>query len=233
MSEPFQLYRLQQTDSALDRVRVRLKEIEEALSDDAAVQKVTKQAEQAKQAYQSAQIALKQAEQDAQAQEEKIDKNQKRTYSGTVTNPKELEDLQLEAAALKRHLATLEDNQLEAMVAFEEVETAHQDADDNLVKVKDQAAQQSQDLHAEQEELLAQVVDLEGERNIHVGNLNNDAIATYNKLRDTRRGVAVALVKDKNCSACGATLTAAQAQAARSPSQITKCDSCRRILYSG
>ncbi len=233
MSEPFQLYRLQQTDSTLDQARIRLKEIEETLSDDTAVRKATKQVEQAKQVYQFAQIALKQAEQDAQAQEQKIDNNQKRMYSGTVTNPKELEDLQLEAAALKRHLTTLEDNQLEAMVAFEEAETAHQDADDNFAKVKDQAAQQNQDLHAEQKELLAQVADLEGERNIHIGNLNNDAIATYNKLREKRRGVAVALVKDKNCSACGATLTAAQAQAARSPSQITKCDSCGRILYSG
>ena len=233
MSEPFQLYRLQQTDSALDQARVRLKEIEETLSDDTAVRKATKQVEQAKQVYQFAQISLKQAEQDAQAQEQKIDNNQKRMYSGTVTNPKELEDLQLEAEALKRYLATLEDNQLEAMVAFEEAETAHQDADDNLAKVKDQNAQQNQDLHAEQKELLAQVADLEDERKTHLGNLNNDAIATYNKLRDTRRGVAVALVKNKNCSACGATLTAAQAQAARSPSQITKCDSCGRILYSG
>lgn len=233
MSQPLHLYRLQQTDSKLDQTHARLKEIEVALSNDAALQKANKQADDAKKTYQSAQIALKQAEQDVGTQEQKIDSNQKRTYSGTVTNPKELEDLQMEAEALKRHLATLEDAQLESMVAFEETEVANQSAEENLEKVKFEVAKNNKDLSTEQKKLMNTVDELKEERKTNVGNLDDGDLASYEKLREKRRGVAVSLVKDKTCSACGATLTASQAQAARSPSQITNCDNCGRILYSG
>ena len=49
---------------------------------------------------------------------------EKRLYSGTVTNTKELQDLQDEGVALKRRIVALEDRQLEAMIAQEDAETA-------------------------------------------------------------------------------------------------------------
>jgi uncharacterized protein len=57
-------------------------------------------------------------------------------YGGKIRNPKELQDLQVEIAALKRRTATLEDEQLEAMLAVEDAETQLTEANKNLNEVK-------------------------------------------------------------------------------------------------
>lgn len=232
MSQPRQLYNLQQIDSQLDSAHARIAEIKKNLSDSSAVQKATKRAENAGQAYQKAQIALKRAEQDVEAQQTKIANNERTLYSGSVTNPKELEDLQLESAALKRHLVTLEDKLLEAMVAYEDAENAHHSAQSNLDSTKDQVAKENVDLTSEHTSLVADVEELEAQREAAVTPISAEDLQLYENLREIRHGLAVTEVVDNSCSACGYNLTAAQAQAARSPSKVTTCDSCRRILYS-
>ena len=231
MSQVRNLFHLQQIDTQLDQARGRLGEIDAALSDNTAVRRATARLSKADDAQTKARLALKRAEQDVQVQQEKIEKNQKALYGGSVRNPKELEDLQMESGALQRYLSVLEDRQLEAMIAFEEAQAEHQAAEGNLAKVKKEVASQNSDLSAEQEVLLAEVADLEGQRTSAVADIPPDLLATYEKLRKTRFGVAVTGLKDGSCGACGSVLTAAQAQEARSPSKITHCDTCGRILH--
>jgi len=231
MSQVRNLFHLQQIDTQLDQARGRLAEIDAALSDNSAVRKASARLSKADDARTKARLALKRAEQDVQAQQEKIEKNQKALYGGSVRNPKELEDLQMESGALQRYLSVLEDRQLEAMIAFEEAEASHLAAEGKLDQVKKEAAAQNSDLSAEQDTLLVEVAQLEGQRSSAVEDVSPDLLATYEKLRKTRFGVAVTVLKDGSCAACGSVLTAAQAQEARSPSKITHCDTCGRILH--
>lgn len=230
MSQKRQLSQLQDIDSQLDQARSRLEEIDATLNDNSAVKKATRQAEKAEGRFTQARLALKRAEQDVQTQQGKIEKNQKALYGGSVRNPKELEDLQMEAGALKRYLDVLEDRQLEAMILFEETQTAKEQADANLTAVKAQVAAQNVDLTGEQGTLTTTVQRLEDERQTVVGELEPDLLATYERIRKNRFGQAVAGVKDGSCTACGAMLNAALMQSARLPSKITFCDSCGRIL---
>ena len=203
-----------------------------ALSDSSAVRKAKKRLEKAEDVHTKARLKLKRAEQNVQVQQEKIDKNQKALYGGSVRNPKELEDLQMESGALQRYLSVLEDRQLEAMIAFEEAESGRDDAERNLKQVKKETAAENKDLSAEQESLLAEVEKLEEQRQAAVAVINVDLLASYDKLRKTRFGVAVTTVKDGSCSACGTVLTAALAQEARSPSKVVHCSTCKRILHA-
>lgn len=232
MSQSLQLYRLQQVDTQLDGHHQRLKDIEIALSSDAALKKAKQQFENAQEAETQAQLALKKAEQDVQAQQTKIDTNQRRLYSGAVTNPRELEDLQNETGALNRHMETLEELALEAMIGLEDAQAALEAAEKNLAKVREEVAQKNADLSAEQKERQAEVEQLTPERDGLAAGVEPGDLVKYTKLRQIRAGRAVAEVKDKACSACGNTLTASQAQEARSPNQITCCEMCGRILYS-
>ena len=225
------LFQLQQIDTQLDQARGRLGEIDAALSDNTKVRKANARLTKADDAQTKARLALKRAEQDVQVQQEKIEKNQKALYGGSVRNPKELEDLQMESGALQRYLSVLEDRQLEAMIAFEEAQARHKAAEANLAKVKKEAAAQNSHLSAEQEVLQAEAAQLEGQRSSAVEDIPPDLMATYQKLRKTRFGVAVTNLRDGSCAACGSVLTAAQAQEARSPSKITHCDACGRILH--
>ncbi len=231
MSQVRHLVKLQQIDTQLDQAKARLEEIDAALSDNSAVRKAAARTEKAAQTLTTAQLALKRAEQDVQAQQDKIARNQKALYGGGKS-PKELEDLQMESGALARYLEKLEEVQLEAMIAFEEAEAEDQAAGENLVSAKKQVADDNIDLTAERQSLEARAAELQIEREAAAAPITPELIVNYEKLRQTRFGLAVTSMQDGSCVACGNSLTFAQAQAARSPSKIVYCGVCRRIVHA-
>jgi hypothetical protein len=230
MSQPRHLLTLQRLDTELDQARGRLAEIEALLNKDEALRAAQATAETANQARDEAQKELKKADIEVNDQQAKIARNQQITYSGSVTNPKELEDLQSEAAALSRHLETLEERQLEKMITFEEVNTAAETAGENLQSIKNQLATQHSRLHAEQANLQERAVVLESQRPELLTPLEVDNLNLYDKLRKNRAGLAVVQFSGNTCPACGDTLTSAQAQDARSANSLTQCSACQRIL---
>ena len=64
---------------------------------------------------------MKQSEAEVEKQRIKIEQTEASLYGGHVHNPKELQDLQKDVASLKRHLETLEERQLEAMLVVETI----------------------------------------------------------------------------------------------------------------
>ncbi len=233
MSQPFKLFRLQQLDSQLDQADARLQKIEIALNDNNALRNAEELVEKTSEELQIKQKSLRQSEANVQTQRMKIDQSEATLYSGKVRNPKELQDLQNEVAALKRYLAVLEDRQLEAMIALDEAEEEHAGASSTLGRVRAESASQNKNLTSEQTKSFKEVERLEIERKAASASVPNDDLKVYTQLRQTRRGVAVARVTDKNCAACGSTLSTALLHTARSPNRITTCDSCGRILYVG
>lgn len=233
MSQTFKLFRLQQIDSQLDRARFRLQEIEHALNENQALHQAQQRFEETHQNLEAARKALRRAEENVQSQRVKIEQTESTLYSGKVRNPKELQDIQNEAAALKRYRSVLEDRQLEVMIALEENEATYATAQADLETIQAQFAQQNQALTEEQSGLREDVVRLESERQATASSIPEDDLRLYNQLRQQRRGIAVArLTPDRACSACGTTLNAALLSAARSPSQITRCSTCGRIIYA-
>lgn len=233
MSAPFKLFRLQQIDTQLDRARARLKEIQAALEEDSAVRAAKARLAAAERELQEHTKTLRRAEQDVTAQRIKIEQTEASLYGGKIRNPKELQDLQNEAAALKRYQEVLEDRQLEAMLAVEESEQAYAAAAAELEAVQERAQALNASLAAEQSTLLKDVARLENERQAATSTLEAAELQLYEQLRASRNGIAVARVTDRTCAACGSTLSAALLSAARSPTQITRCSTCNRILYAG
>jgi len=233
MSQPFQLYRLQQLDSQIDQLQARLHEIVLTLGDDREQLEAESQTGQAATLLEEARKTLHRAEGEVKAQRVKIEQTEATLYGGKVRNPKELQDLQNETAALKRYLVTLEDRQLEQMIAFEEAEEGHRLAVERLSQVRANKSALSTKLTREQTSISDEVQRLQVERQAATSSVPEADLKLYNQLRQSRRGVAVARVTDTYCTACGSTLSAALLHAARSPNQITRCDSCGRILYTG
>ncbi len=231
MSHAKQLYQLQQVDSELDRAKLRLDEISKTLGNNSVVKNANAKAERATKLLTEAQLALRKAETEVAGQQDKIEKNHKALYGGAVKNPKELEDLQMESEALARYLTTLEDKQLEAMVRQEEREEAMGEAQENLDRVLQEVAAQNKDLTVEQSGLKESVERLKKERDEQAAEIPTDELKIYENLRKSRRGLAVTEVIDNSCAVCGATLTAALTQAARSPTMLAYCSGCGRLLH--
>lgn len=233
MSQTFKLYRLQQLDSQLDQNNARLFEIEKALSDRRELQQAEKQFAAATEALNEASAAVRRSEEDVKAQRIKIEQNEAALYGGKVRNPKELQDLQNEGAALKRYLGVLEDRQLEKMIAQEEAQEELAQAAQHLEQERARSEATGKELYQEKAVLEEEVKRLQAERQAAASSTTREELDLYNQLRQQRRGIAVARVTDTYCSACGSTLSAALLHAARLPNQIARCDTCGRILYAG
>ncbi|MEW5830496.1 MAG: C4-type zinc ribbon domain-containing protein [Chloroflexota bacterium] len=232
MSQTLTLFRLQQTDSRMDAIQSRLEAIRLTLENDRNLVRARQQAEATEAGLKSAERDLRAAEAEVEGQRIKIEQSENSLYSGKVRNPKELQDLQNEVASLKRYLATLEDRLLEAMLRHEEAEENHRISLDHLSRVRSQVATQSASLTAENDSLVVENDRLKSERQAISSALDERTLGLYEGLRSNRRGRAVAEVSDGACEACGANLTPAQQQAARSGSQISYCSTCGRILYA-
>lgn len=233
MSRPFKLFRLQQIDSQLDWLSSRLDDVTAMLGDDRELVEMEKKAAASKEALQKAKNAQSSAEFEVQQQRIKIEQTEAALYGGKVRNPKELQDLQKESVALKRYLSVLEERQFEAMLIEE-------DAIARLARILvEQAdaiaehAARSQDLESEKQKLQSDIRRFEDERQATASTIEPDDLAEYTRLRAKRRGIAVAKVVDRACSACGSTLNAALLSASHSPNALNFCDMCGRILYVG
>ena len=232
MSASLGLYRLQLVDSRIDEVRSRLETIRQTLENDEEVLQAKKQVAEREAKLKLAQKALQLAEAEVDRQKVKIEQSESHLYSGNVKNPKELQDLQNEIAALKRHVVTLEDRQLDSMLEVEETEQAKQTALEALEQIKQRFADQNQTLTNEQDILTKEYERLETERQAARSPLDPDLLTVYEQLRQQKRGLAIAAVSDGACAACGTTLTPAQLQSARSTPQSYYCPTCGRILFA-
>ncbi len=231
MSQTLSLYRLQQTDSRVDRVNARITEIQKIIDNDEVLQLAIIAADKTTRDYQDAQRALHIAEAAVQDQRTKIEQNEASLYSGAIKNPKELQDLQNEVASLKRHLITLEDRLLDAMISCEEAEALQRDSNQKFDQERQRVAGQNSELTQEMNELAKEKDKLATERLAIAGSVPEHLLRIYEDLRKQKRGIAVSSVADNACEICGTTLTPAQAQASRLGAQMIHCPNCGRILY--
>ncbi len=231
MNRSKQLYYLQQLDSKIDRAQARIAEIKALLGADEVLQKAVKREEAVKHVLEEKRKALNKAEHEVEDQQIEIEQKTSRLYGGRVTAPKELEDLQQKVASLKRYLGVLEERQLEAMLEVDEAKDVHTEAAQSLEEVRAEREAQHEELSTEQANLRAKIEASYEERPSHLPDILPEDLQLYEELRKSRAGIAVAAANDQSCAACGSRIPSAIYQIARSPSQLTQCSTCKRILH--
>jgi len=232
MSRASQLFRLQEIDLELDRHRARLETIAEALQGSPTVQAAYRRMDEADGQLAAARVDARSFEYDNQALSEKIAEVEKRLYSGAVTHPKELQDLQKDIESLKHRRATLEEKQLEALIQAEAAEAQKLAAQTDLQRAEAEAAKMNSHLLDEQTGWLARVNQLEGEREAIYAGIPADDRETYERLRRSKNGRPVSRLEDGVCTACGVAPSSARSQTARQATELIRCGNCDRILYA-
>lgn len=232
MSAALGLYRLQQVDSQIDQIQARLRTIQQTLENDVELRSARERFGNAEAKHKDAERTLKESELEVEKQRIKIEQTEASLYAGRVQNPKELQDLEKDVVSLKRHLGTLEERELEAMITAEETEKDLQVAKIALEGVQANLKEQNRDLTKESETLHKNLERFNSERQAVVTDIANQALNTYEQLRKQKRGIAITTIADNSCEACGTTLTPSQQQSARSTSQLFHCPTCGRILYA-
>jgi hypothetical protein len=232
MSRATALFRLQGVDSELDACRARLKDIDQVLSDSPEVREVHQRLIEAQAQLHTARVALQSLELDNQAFSEKIAEADERLYSGRVTNPKELRDLEQDIASLKRQRAAVEERQLEALIRAETAEADVGAVQARQQQVEQETARLHSSLLEERNTLTARLERLEIEREAILAPLPADDREMYERLRRTKNGRAVVQLEEGVCTACGVAPSSSRIQSVRQGNELVRCGNCDRILYS-
>jgi uncharacterized protein len=233
MSQISVLFRLQQIDSQIDSINNTLQGIDKELSDNSLVISAQQKLEQADQLHKSELIKLHASENKSYATRVKIELAESSLYAGKVQNPKELQDIQNEIASLKRLIVSLEDKELEAMMAAEDAEIRLTQANKDLEDIQVKRIEHDAALNGEKTKFINQLERLFAERDVTAAPITPADLSLYDQLRKSRNGVAVVKITSRACMACGTTLTPALVQSIQSSGQLVRCPNCGRILYPG
>lgn len=156
----------------------------------------------------------------------------KTLYSGTIGNPRELQALQDEIAALKRRISQLEDQELELMEQIEPLDaelsrSAAEGAelDDRGAALRAQIAEEEVSIEAELERVRAERAEL-------AGTVEPELLAEYDTLRPQSGGIAIARLVGGSCGGCHLGLSAVEIDRIKRlpPEAPAHCEECGRLL---
>jgi predicted nucleic acid-binding Zn-ribbon protein len=223
------LYHLQDIDRDGDKKRRRLSEVEAALGESQVLHQARRAVEAAQERVRAEAVRQRDLELEVGGLADKIVQEEQRLYSGMVKNPKELEDLQTEVAALKRRRQQLEGNLLEVMIAGEEAESELAQAQSQLDKVQADWSEQQSELISERDALKVALDEIAQAREALLPRIKAGDLASYQSLRKRKSGIAVAELRDGACGACGVTITPGLEWQLRQ-GKLVACSNCERIL---
>lgn len=233
MSRSKTLYQLQIFDSGIDQAIKRIQAIELILSDTKEFDIALKNKEEHNNILDEKRKALKSTEHTVEVQNQKIAQNQNKLYSGAITNPKDLEDLQLESTSLLKYLSVLEERQLEAMLEFDQAQVNYDQISAQVEEISLKKQTESEILSAEIINLESTISTLQDNRSTLLTGTDLLELSIYEALRKSSGGIAVTLMIKSSCSSCGSNIPSAIEQEARSPTKLSFCPSCKRILCPG
>ena len=229
MTQIHQLYQLQKLDTQIDEKKKRLGAVLNAQKEPESLLTIRKRVEAANVELKKWQTQHKDLTLEVGSVNTKAKNSENRLYSGKVTNPKELKDLQQEIDALNRRKAVLEDAVLEALVMIEEVQAEKTAADEALETAVAQWETQSAHLKTEQNELALSLHKLMQTRKTKAAAIDAPSLKEYEQLRQQRHGLAVAGLRVNMCLGCRTTVSANKVKEVNEGRKVY-CGGCGRLL---
>ena len=226
------LAQLQRVDTALDRARERIVRIGELLADRAALVASEREREAAAADLQTRQTELKDLELEVEDLRSRLTQLETKLYGGTVMNPKELGAMSDDARQYRNQISSREDRILGLYDVVEAASARLAEAEGRLASTRRTHAETQQGLAAERGALEARIAELERERQSLQAEADPRALRTYESLRRTRGGLAVAEVTQRTCQGCRVAIPSTLEQRVRAGNDLVLCQSCGRILYA-
>ncbi len=225
------LFELQAIDTQLDTFQAEIATIESTIGKNDDVERANQNLLSIQEKVNSNQQALNLIIEEIEQKKVKLSQSDSTLYSGKVQNPKELQDLQQEIQYLKRAISTLEDKQLDQMIKLEEIQKSQQQAKNALNQVASKFETTQSQLQARKESLTHESERLLRKRDVVLASVEQGLLTRYEALRKKKNGLAITILENDACSACGTQLTPSERQKTHQQSVIFFCPTCGRILY--
>lgn len=230
MAQVHQLYKLQEIDLEIREKKERLTEVLQILKGPQWLLNVRSRAETAVAELQTLQSQHTTLNLELQSLRNKIKSSENRLYSGKVSNPKELSDLQSEIDSVGRRASGLEDEVLEVMILMEDAETEKSQIDEALAKAEARWETESVALATEKNELALRLNKLLALRKEQAAAIDAPSLQEYERLAKKKGGKVVVRLRADMCLGCRTTVSANKIKQAKEGQKVY-CGTCDRIIY--
>ncbi|MDR7556787.1 MAG: hypothetical protein QN157_14435 [Armatimonadota bacterium] len=225
------LYQLQQVDSALAQLAAQRAALDDGAAARAEVAAAEAQVAELAERVRQVHGRAKEAELAIAALEAKRARVEADLYSGRVRNPKELAAMQEEVAQLARQQAHREDELLSLLGDLERLEPAERAARQRLLESQRALAACLDAYRATVAALDARLAALEAQRAALLEGIDEAVYRRYERLRQAKGGIAVALVRAGVCEGCHVVVPERLVVRLQDdPALLAACDGCGRLL---
>lgn len=156
----------------------------------------------------------------------------KTLYSGTISNPRELQAMQDEIGSLKRRVSQLEDQELELMEQIEPLDADLARLGEERAGLDERAASLRAQIAEDEVSIDAQLTTVHAERDDLVTGVEPELMAEYDQLRPHSGGIAIARLVGGSCGGCHLALSAVEVDRIKKlpPEEPVHCEECGRLL---
>jgi predicted nucleic acid-binding Zn-ribbon protein len=230
MKQAEALYQLQQVDLQIVKQQKRLDEIAAQLGDRQPIDAAQLTVTQANQQIAPLRTQTRDLDLELKSVQQKAQQSEQQLYSGSVKNPKAMQEMQQEIEALKRRSNELEERLLDVMMQSDDAQTALDQAEAALTQTTQQWETAHEGLLQEQAQLQQSIQQLQQNRQEALKPVQPDSLKQYNALRPRKANQPVSVLKGVSCSVCGIEQTMNVVQAVQRGDQLIPCTNCGRIL---
>jgi predicted nucleic acid-binding Zn-ribbon protein len=163
---------------------------------------------------------------------EKAVQHDKVLYGGTVSNPRELQAMQDEIAALKRRIGQLEDQELELMEQIEPLDADLGKLAAERTGLDDRATALRAAIAEGEVAIEGELATVRAERAAAAASIAPDLLEQYDRMRPQLGGIAIARLVGGHCQGCHLALSAVEIDRIRKlpPDEPATCEECGRLL---
>jgi len=226
-----QLLALQQIDTQLQRAKRSQAALDTGAEAQAQAESAQASARQTLAAAHKAAGELKDNELKLSGIEAKRKQYQQKLYQGSVTNARELANIEREIEALGRQRSDLDGRILELMEEAEKLQEAADLAEAKARQAETHHADVVAAFRARHEALSLELAELQPRRAEAAAAITDAALLKrYEAIRTKAGGVGIARVEGNDCGGCHMTLPSSIVKAVRESPDVQTCENCGRLL---
>ncbi len=231
MSQAASLLALQELDIEIMRARKRLDELPEKRE----ILAVRQKSRDVTDLHGKAELLLKKLQADLKAHQdeiatltEKIAAEQAKVMA--TSDHRAVQSITREMDGLKRRQDKMEMESLQIMERIDKATAQTAKIDDALKQLADKDAALCTRFKSVGGALQAEIADMEKRRAQTADAIDDDVVARYEQIRETKGGVGVGRLEDTTCSACRMSLPAERVRELQAGDDISMCPQCRRLI---
>ncbi|HXF60796.1 MAG TPA: C4-type zinc ribbon domain-containing protein [Caldilineaceae bacterium] len=233
MDDATRMYELQRVDLTWVKVARRLQQVQRQLGESEEVRSARQQVAQTEADMHQWRGKQKDAELESKTLAAKIKETEERLMSGQVRNPKELDALQANLEALRRHRTIVDDHAVEALMQADELAGRLNEQQSILASLEEAWSSGQSELRQEETKLKQNYVLLKRKREALASAMAPALLERYEQMRKRKAGVAIAPVQNGVCGACHVQLPTGIVNGLRSGNgELVLCPSCGRYLIA-